>query len=162
MVVGDEVLMSPIISIAMGAGAVLLSVIGFQYIDNQYLQETNTRLTSSISLLNQNNEQHKLDLHDANLRYVALKSEFKRERSISSHRENAQSKNVKQLNWQLNQLRTEVDNVQKKSKSNDCMRTRMPDYAIRLLSTKRGTNNNVNKDSRKKSIPTKAVVERLP
>lgn len=129
MVVGDEIPMNPFILMS-GSGIVLLGVIGVQYFNIQTLHEDKEVLSASFSLLQQTNEQQKLDLKSSNIRYVESEAALEREREISSGREISQKKITHQLNEQLNKLRTEVSNGGGKSK---CMRVRMPDYAIRLL-----------------------------
>lgn len=112
-----------------GAVVVLLGVIGVQYSNIQTLHTDKEVLSASASLLQQTNEQQTLDLEASNLRYVESKAALEREREIFSDREVSQKQITDQLNQQLEQLRTEVSNGGEESK---CMRTRMPDYVIRM------------------------------
>lgn len=113
-------------------GAGLLGVVGVQQLTVHQLEKKNETLVASKAILQQSNAQHLLDLEFANLAIDESKRQRERERSIAAERERSQKVVNETINNQLESLRNKVKN---NGKGSVCMRAKLPDYAIGLLSS---------------------------
>ncbi|EKO3621945.1 hypothetical protein M3929_002661 [Vibrio metschnikovii] len=111
-------------------GALLLGVVGVQYITIDNLETTIETKTQENAQLAQTNAQFKQDLQESNEQITQMKQARDLERKISADRERELSKSNSELGRKLAQLEKESGNDGKEAA---CLRTRMPDSVIRML-----------------------------
>ncbi|WP_347361787.1 hypothetical protein [Vibrio vulnificus] len=122
--------MNPVYAAGGLVGALLLGVVGVQYITINGLETTIEAKTQENAKLAQTNAQFKQELQQSNEQITQMKQARDLERKISADRERELSKSNSELGRKLAQLEEESANEGEESA---CLRTRMPDSVIRLL-----------------------------
>ncbi|WFQ78164.1 hypothetical protein PXH59_00530 (plasmid) [Xenorhabdus sp. SF857] len=123
--------MSPVLITGSFIGVFLLGVIGTQYYTIGNLESTVEIKTQEGDQLKQTNIQLQHDLKETDDLVVDMMERLNEERLIASEREQKLAQSSHDLSAKLVQLEKEVSSHEGNKSS--CMRTRIPDYAIRLL-----------------------------
>ena len=134
---------------AVAAG--LFGFMGYQQLSITGLEGERNTLNASVAKLELSNAQRIEDLNTANLTIVESQAQLLRERSITSSREQQQNKVRTTLQLEISSLREKASETKDQS---GCMRSRMPEYAISLLSQTDADGNNTGSGSENNAAAT--------
>jgi len=136
---GDEVAMMNRALIMCAVATGLFGFMGYQQLSITGLEGERNTLNASVAKLELSNTQHIEDLNAANLTIIDSQAKLLRERSITSSRELQQKEVRATLLLQISSLREKAIETKEQS---SCMRSRMPEYAISVLSQTDADSNN--------------------